>query len=213
MLSKTALLLFAATTASFFDGSDAVVYKKGLGLTSKFGQAQLTSLNASWYYNWGSSPNPGTIAEFIPMIFSSKHVNDTLSAWSPYLLGFNEPDSAQQSNTDVSTALAYWPYAVANAKKQIPPSLISAPVMAENPVTGTWLPTIMSASPPPTVDFICVHWYKGPDAAKFKSDIQAVINMYQKPVWVTEFAPQTTSSGQAAPTKYTQAQVYIYIHT
>ena len=77
--------------------------------------------------------------------------------------------------------------------------------MAGNPVTGEWLPAFMKAKP--YVDFICVHWYKGADAKKFINDMEATYQFYKKPIWVTEFAPQTDESTQSNPDKYSQAEV------
>ena len=132
---------------------------------------------------------------------------------------------------------------------------VGSPAMAGSP-TGTWLLPFMTSSesrcqhmiesgirllgPPPNVSFITIHWYKGPAASQFMSDIQATINNYSLPVcsshfpfpharqvWITEFAPQTVSSAvtaEGAPpmqrclqmanaTKYTQAQVSKFIQT
>jgi len=59
----------------------------------------------------------------------------------------------------------------------------------------------------PKVDFITVHWYKGADTAKFMSDITAIYTLFNKPIWVTEFAPQTAAESATSPTQYSQAQV------
>ena len=84
--------------------------------------------------------------------------------------------------------------------------LVGAPVMCKNPLTaGSWLQNFTSGFPTPKIDFIPVHWYKGTDSKLFIRDIQAICNMFGKPVWVTEFAPQTCSSARENPTKYTQA--------
>ena len=47
---------------------------------------------------------------------------------------------------------------------------MGSPAMAGNPVTGSWFPEFMAASP--QMDFIAVHWYKGARPEKFISDIQ-----------------------------------------
>ena len=73
--------------------------------------------------------------------------------------------------------------------------------MAGNPVTGEWLPKFMESKP--KVDFIPVHWYKGADHKKFIADMEAIHDKYGKPIWVTEFAPQTCSSSRKNPEKFT----------
>ena len=84
--------------------------------------------------------------------------------------------------------------------------------------TSTLTPTITQTPTKniqiiPKVDFVCVHWYKGPNSTQFINDMAAIINLYNKPIWVTEFAPQTVSSSQAEPNKYTQQEVNDFINT
>ena len=184
-----------------------ITSKKGFGLTeSVYGNTQLSALNVSWYYSWGyntSITNP--VAQFTPMVFSL----NTLPIVTPKttILGFNEPDNTSQSNMSVATALANWPTLVNNSTR------IGSPATAGNPLTtGSWLTQFMNGTPKPKVDFVCVHWYKGCDVAKFKSDMTAIINLYGKPIWITEFAPQTVSSAQALPTKYTQTQINTFLN-
>lgn len=179
--------------------------KKGVGLTEKQGMkaTHLAALNVSWYYNWGASTTVASPAQFVPMIYSLNTL--TASTTGSYVLGFNEPDNANQSNIPVSQAIAAWPTVVAKAP------LVGSPAMAGNPVTSSWLATFMTAKP--KVDFITAHWYKGPNAKTFISDMQAIYKLYSKPIWVTEFAPQTGSSSRTSPTKYTQAEVNQFIAT
>eukprot|EP00759_Apiculatamorpha_spiralis_P019955 PhF_6_TR25588/c1_g1_i10/m.35893 len=193
--------------------STRIVFKKGMGISKAFGASQLLSLNTTWYYNWGISPHipQNDNFEFVPMMWSGKRVNDTIPQGSRYLLGFNEPDFEEQSNMTVAAALALWPWLLASAKKLSPTPYVSAPVTARDPINGTWLPNFIRADPPPYFDFVCLHWYKGPNAAKFISDVQNLISAYRRPVWVTEFAPQTNSSSTSEPDKYTQEQVNSFI--
>jgi hypothetical protein len=135
------------------------------------------------------------------MIYSDNRISYPIKG--SYVLGFNEPDNIKQSNMLVEEALQYWPQLVTKA------TYIGGPAMAGNPVTGDWLPKFMAALP--KVDFICVHWYKGADVAKFKSDMTSIYNTYKLPIWVTEYAPQTASSADANPTKFTQDAVDNFI--
>jgi len=177
--------------------------KKGFGLPeSRLGAVQLDSLGASWYYNWGPTTGIRTTKLFVPMCFSL----NTLSRLTTYstLLGYNEPDNSSQSNIAVSDALANWPRLTTSSTR------IGSPASAGNPMTsGSWLQQFMT--PNPKVDFICVHWYKGTNSTLFINDMRAIINKWNKPIWITEFAPQTTSSSTSSPAKYTQAQVNTFI--
>ena len=65
----------------------------------------------------------------------------------------------------------------------------------------------------PKVDFVCVHWYEGVNSSQFINKMTDIINLYNKPIWVTEFAPQTISSSQSQPNLYTQQEVNDFINT
>ncbi|NBW80455.1 hypothetical protein EBR21_01755 [bacterium] len=177
--------------------------KKGIGLSESkgFSQSQLEALKVAWYYNWGAKTKITTTIPFIPMIFSKRMVDEPLQA--DVVLGFNEPDNSKQSNMSVEEALKHWPSVVEKAKR------IGGPAMAGNPVTGDWLPQFMLTSP--KVDFVTVHWYKGIQSKKFIKDLEAIHSQYKKPIWVTEFAPQTAGSSREQPGKFKQKDVDTFI--
>lgn len=179
--------------------------KKGLGLTEKggFGADQLNLLGISWYYNWGFTTGVSSKAEFIPMVFSLNTISQISQA--KIILGYNEPDNVNQSNIAVGDAVSNWPALVSRSQQT------GSPAMAGNPsVDGSWLLAFMSQKV--KVDFITIHWYKGCDPQKFMADITAVIQKYNLPVWVTEYAPQTVSDSNTSPQKYSQAQVTAFIN-
>ena len=186
--------------------------KKGVGLSSEFGNEQLVALNVSWYYNWGSNSDfNSSQSDFVPMVFSGRTLKKTYPFNFSHILGFNEPDNENQANLSSSLAFQLWPQIVSKAKSLKPNSaLIGSPAMAGSSLReGSWLPIFMGFKP--EVDFIAVHWYKGPDAEKFKRDIKNIIDYYNLPVWVTEFAPQTTGSSRENPNKYTQNEINEFI--
>lgn len=80
-------------------------------------------------------------------------------------------------------------------------------------VTPTKTQTSTTVYIVPKVDFVCVHWYKGPNSNQFINDMTDIINLYNKPIWITEFAPQTESSSQVEPNIYTQQEVNDFINT
>lgn len=177
--------------------------KKGLGLSESrgFSEKQLKELGVSWYYNWGAKTEIKTEIFFVPMIFSKRTVESPVSADA--VLGFNEPDNSKQSDMTVQEALGLWPKVVTKGKR------IGSPAMAGHPVAGDWLPQFMK--PAPKVDFVTVHWYKGIQSKRFKKDMQDVFDTYKKPLWITEFAPQTTKSSKENPAKFSQAEVDTFI--
>jgi hypothetical protein len=189
---------------SMFAAAPRLTSKKGFGLPERkgrLGAAQLEALNVGWYYNWGAESELKTQVPFVPMIFSLKGLKHKLSG--DYVLGFNEPDNSKQSDLAVKDALANWSIVAAKGKQ------VGGPAMAGNPVTGEWLPAFMKARP--KVDFATVHWYKGVDAKHFIKDLEHIHATYNKPIWVTEFAPQTAGSSEKDPNKFTQAEVDRFI--
>ncbi len=140
--------------------------KKGVGVWSFGGVSQaLAASGASWYYTWSTqhsgvtTPSSGS---FVPMIWGASSVTDASLAqarsYGPYLLGFNEPDMAQQSNMTVEQALELWPKLMAAGK------ILGSPAVAYGGDTaGGWLDRFMSGARAKgyRVDFITLHWYGG----------------------------------------------------
>ncbi|QNA71438.1 sigma-70 family RNA polymerase sigma factor [Streptomyces sp. So13.3] len=189
--------------------------KKGVGVWTFPGVDQaLTQSGASWYYTWSTRhqgvAGSGT-AGFVPMIWGAASVTDAALAQaraeSPYLLGFNEPDMAAQSNMTVEQALSLWPRLSAAGRT------VGSPAVAYGGDTaGGWLDRFMSgaAARGYRVDFIALHWYGGdfstPAAvSRLKSYLQAVHDRYHKPIWLTEYALIDFSHGTRFPTPQQQA--------
>jgi hypothetical protein len=162
----------------------------------------IEDLRVAWYYNWGEKTALKTKAKFVPMAFGKRAIAAP-PIEGEIVLGFNEPDHPKQANLSVKDALDGWPQVMRQAKS------VGSPSVAGNPVTGDWLAMFMDGNP--KVDFITVHWYKGVDAEKFIKDMKAIHDKYKKPIWVTEFAPQTTADSAKNPMKFTQVEVNRFI--
>lgn len=193
-------LLTAAETSN---GQPSPAIKKGVGLPERKGKTvrHLELLKVGWYYNWGDRTKLTTDARFVPMIFSGRRAAPEQAV--PFLLGFNEPDHPKQANLTVEDALTKWPALAAKA------GFIVSPALAGNPVTKDWLKRFLKSGA--KVDAIAVHWYKGADAGRFIKDLELIHAHFGKPIWVTEFAPQTAADSAASPDKFTQAQVDAFI--
>ena len=179
------------------------IAKKGFGLPERKGMDahHLELLTVGWFYNWGDSTKLTTHAQFVPMTFSGRR--EPPKSKEKILLGFNEPDHLKQANLTPAAALEKWPALVAKSET------IIAPALAGNPLKSEWLTTFLKANP--KVDAIAVHWYKGADSARFIKDLEEIHAHFKKPLWVTEFAPQTMADSAENPTKFTQAQVNTFI--
>jgi RNA polymerase sigma factor (sigma-70 family) len=188
--------------------------KKGVGAWAFTGATQaLSESGASWYYTWSATPGvagpPGTA--FVPMIWGAADVTaSTLSQVKqegPYLLGFNEPDMASQSNMTPAQALSLWPQLMATGMQ------LGSPAVADDGATpGGWLDQFMSGATARgyRVNFITLHWY-GSDFAtgaavnQLQSYLEAVYARYHLPIWLTEFALANFGGSPTTPTQQQQA--------
>ncbi|WP_329103599.1 glycosyl hydrolase [Micromonospora sp. NBC_01699] len=190
--------------------------KKGVAVWDFNGASQaLANSKASWYYTWNAGhagiTTPSGV-NFVPMIWGAKSVNPgelaKAKAAGPYLLGFNEPDMAEQSNMSPEAALDLWPQLVATG------ATLGSPAVAWGGAdAGGWLDRFMSGAKARNlrVDFIALHWYGGDfnttnAVNQLRQYIQAVYNRYKLPIWLTEFALMNfVNGGQRFPTQEQQA--------
>jgi hypothetical protein len=83
------------------------------------------------------------------MAFSPKRLSNIPNGLE-FILGFNEPDNAKQSEVPVQQAFDASPAVTSKAMN------IGAPAMAKNPINpGNWLPVFMEKSP--RVDSVTLH--------------------------------------------------------
>lgn len=193
----------------------ATSQRKGVSSWSFAGEAQALAVSgASWYYNWGATPNGVTApgVSYVPMIWGTANITSaTLSQVSQeghILLGFNEPDLPSQANMTVAQALDLWPKLMATGMT------LGSPAVASGAATsGGWLDQFMAGVKARgyRVDFITVHWYGGDfntsqAVPELESYLQAIYARYHLPVWLTEFALTNFSGGTATfPTEAQQA--------
>ena len=178
--------------------------RKGVSSWSFAGEAQaLTASGASWYYNWGATPNGDSAAgvSYVPMIWGAANVTSAtlaqVSQEGHTLLGFNEPDLSSQANMSVAQALDLWPKLMATGMT------LGSPAMASDAATpGGWLDQFMAGAKARgyRVDFITVHWYGGnfdtsQAVQELESYLQAIYARYHLPIWLTEFALTNFSGG------------------
>ncbi|MGD0704241.1 MAG: sigma-70 family RNA polymerase sigma factor [Trebonia sp.] len=188
--------------------------RKGVSTWNVAGVSQaLTESGASWYYNWGATPNgiatPAGVS-FVPMIWGASDVTaatlDEVKGEGNVLLGFNEPDLGSQSNMSVAQALSLWPQLMATGMT------LGSPAVADDAATpGSWFDQFMTGAKARgyRVNFITVHWYggdfsTGPAVQQLESYLQAIYSRYHLPIWVTEFA--LANYGGSTPTFPSEAQ-------
>ena len=191
-----ALALALTLTAAF--GDDEPTTKKGICLGAKGGdmraaEKRIESLNVGWHYNWTGNWKGGEMKDvpFVPMIWGDNQwtmdsidntkVVKSKTDSSP-LLSFNEPDGKEQANMTVERALELWPMLEKTNRRLGSPATVHP--------DNEWMKSFMKGAEEKgyRVDFICVHWYGENDPRKFISRLEAIHELYKKPIWITEFA-------------------------
>jgi hypothetical protein len=191
--------------------------KKGVGMALREpGSVSIVrALNPSWNYSWTMSPAreiPGTI-EFVPMAFrgtDQRKLRDQLIknalpqiryGKAKRLLGFNEPDKANQANMPFMKAIELWPDLEKLGVPLCSPSCAN-PEGIQDPsaqgVAGTWMRDFMTEADKRgyRIDYIGVHWYGDTSAIRFKAKMQRIHELYGKrPLLITEFAPADWQTG------------------
>ncbi|HYN96559.1 MAG TPA: AbfB domain-containing protein [Pilimelia sp.] len=193
-----ALCLAAAAVVVRSTGADAAGEPfKGVANSSC---ADLSRLAATWWYNWYINPGGCNAGEFVPMVSGKdKHGagdiawqrDQAINAGYKTILGFNEPDHADQANMSVATAVALWPTLTAN-----PAIRIGGPAPASDAGGRTWFTAFMREVEAKRlrVDFLTLHYY-GWNAGSCDanaSGLEAQIRWMEsfpgnRPIWVTEF--------------------------
>jgi hypothetical protein len=176
------------------------VTKKGTG-------GFYNQLDAGWYYNWGLGSTSLPNYEYVPMAWGSggalpASLNQILQKkQTTHVLGFNESDncsdqSGQYNNLcQPAVAVAYYENLMSLGVR------LGTPAPRENGPT-TWLLEFNRIAKQKDVrfDFVAVHWYdwgsnpaSSPNASaqqifnRFKAYLENVHNIYQLPIWITEF--------------------------
>ena len=126
----------------------------------------------------------------VPMIWGRQNVTAAhLAALSddPVILGFNEPDHAEQSAMSVNEAIALWPKLVASGARLGSPATTTPGTLGEQ----SWLGRFMARAEASDlrVDFVAVHYYSAnKDVGAFETFLNKTYAAYGRPIWVTEWA-------------------------
>lgn len=203
-----------STTSGNTDGISQTVSKKGVAYTnkSKAWSHKTSELTAHWMYSWGNNfadEIPENV-EFVPMFWgkgspSDENINRVKALIAQgkikYVLGFNEPDGADQANMSVDEAIALWPKLEALGVPLGSPATVSP--------DNAWMKEFMQKAKALglRVDFVTVHHYGGPNVINFINKLKTAHETYGKPIWVTEFAVADWSATSPEANKYTPEEV------
>ncbi|KAG7095795.1 hypothetical protein E1B28_006495 [Marasmius oreades] len=186
MVSSTLLLLLplAVTAAN---------PKRGIAYPQEV-KAPLNKIPAtsqiSWEYNWGKPAPAGLPAgiQHVPMQWDERDIANLPSqiGSARVLLGFNEPERGDQAAISPGDAANLWKTQI----MKVPASVrLGGPAVSAGPTGQQWLRDFFAAcNGGCRVDFLPIHWY-GEGAANFNKYVSDMHTMFNKPIWVTEFAP------------------------
>lgn len=177
------------------------VNKKGTG-------GDVKGVNASWYYNWGSSNLSDLDREYAVMTWGKSAI-DTQSKVNglagkikiTHIMSFNESDNCNDQSGQygslciVDTAVIYQKNLMKTGLRVLSPSCREGEELK-------WVKNMNTLAVPLNIrmDAIGIHWYDWgaspsttPDEdpakifARFKAKINACYNYYKMPIWITEF--------------------------
>ena len=175
----------------------------------------LTRMNVSWYYNWWIDPGTCTAPGYVPMISGNKdmtagdvtwHLDRVREAGFKTVLGFNEPNKADQSNMPMAKVLDLWPALTAD-----PSIRVSSPSTSGD--GQAWFTDFLRQADARglRVDFINLHWYGwnagscDANASTFESYIRWAESLPgNRPIWITEWG----CLNQSAPNRTTVQRFY-----
>lgn len=194
------------------------VGKKGIAYASKTDnwKNRTEQLNVNWMYNWNNQPHdslPETL-EFTPMFWGKRSVKtETIQRLKrlkkagkiKQILAFNEPDGEKQANMTVDEAIELWP-----SLEEIGLPLGSpAAVHPDN----EWMQKFMHKADSLNlrVDFVCVHHYGGANSENFLNKLKRVYELYNKPIWITEFAVADWEAETEEENKYSEEDVLWFL--
>ncbi|MCW1925808.1 glycoside hydrolase family protein [Luteolibacter arcticus] len=149
-------------------------------------------LNLGWFYDWNISTNSSADMEYVP-IKQKRYWPGLNQDWkargSLHLLGFNEPDKADQAKMSVDEAIQGWPELLKTGLRLGSPSTSDGGL--------NWLYQFMDKADAAglRVDFVAVHYYRAhpnPGDAKgaaqqFHDFLKGIHERTKRPLWVTEW--------------------------
>lgn len=133
-------------------------------------------------------------ADFVPMLWGSKQIGDfqqnVKAGMFKYVLGMNEPNQDGQSSMNPWAGADLWKQYIQPLKSSGYTLVSPAPTNA--PSGEKWLQDFLNACSGCTVDHIATHWY-GTDAEALIGHLEHYHNLFNRPLWLTEYACQDFS--------------------
>jgi hypothetical protein len=121
------------------------------------------------------------------------------------LLGLNEPDQEKQGNMSVEAALEFWPKLMALELPLGSPGCVHP--------DKEWMKAFMKAIDERSwrVNFVSVHSYGGPNADALMKRLEAVRDLYKRPLWITEFGVGDWQARSRAENRHSPERVRAFM--
>ncbi len=184
--------------------------KKGIA-----GNPGNSRLNLLWWYDWNIDQSSTRDFEYVA-IRQQQFWPSLSQNWQSLgintILGYNEPDQANQANLSVSTAISSWG------------DVLGSGLRAGSPATSdggrsSWLYPFVSQADAAglRVDFVAIHYYQSHNpadpsgcASQMLSFLQDIWNNTHRPIWVTEWNNGANwTDTQNPPPTYAQQQACV----
>lgn len=150
---------------------------------------QYTKTQSTWRYDWSAGGNSSNYVEYVPI-----KQNAGWPGWSEignkqyvsHVLGFNEPDQADQSNMKFQTMIDMWPDFMRTGLR------IGSPAFA-NPWNGANGGTLFDFIKKCEelnyrIDFVALHCYWGGKSPQnWYNDLKSIYQQVKRPLWITEW--------------------------
>jgi autotransporter-associated beta strand protein len=177
--------------------------KKGIGGNIESG------LNVSWGYNWNIDRNSALDWEYVP-IRQNRWWPSLSQNWQTrganHLLGYNEPDSADQANIAVADAIWSWPDLLGSGLR------LGSPAPTDGGLNWLYSFTDQADAAKLRIDFTAVHYYRcfnpadpAGAASQMYNFLKAVHDRTKRPIWVTEWNNGANWTGCGDPSFEQQA--------
>ncbi len=187
------------------------VSKKGIA-----GNPGNSWLNVNWWYDWNIDQSSTSDLEYVA-IRQNQGWPPLNQNWQALgintLLGYNEPDQANQANLSVSNAISSWGDLLATGLR------VGAPAVSDGGPASWLFPFMQQANADGLrVDFVPIHYYQANNpanpaacASQMYNFLLNVYNNTHRPIWVTEWnngANWTDNNPWPVPT-YAQQQACV----
>lgn len=200
------------------DGQVQFIYVTPWRWTSKKGIAGNPGnslLNVLWWYDWNLDQNSSRDFEYVA-IRQNQYWPGLGQNWQSRgintVLGYNEPDQANQANMSVSTAISAWGDLLGTGLR------VGSPAPSDGGVSSWLFPFVSQADAAGLrVDFVAQHYYQSHNpadpagcASQMYNFLLNIWNNTHRPIWITEWnnGANWTDSQWPVPT-YAQQQACI----